>query len=49
MASVGVHAEAAGFDSLWVDDHVINAGYVRERPGTRPHHDGLICACGWAC
>lgn len=42
VISVGVHAEAAGFDSLWVNHHVINAGYVRERLGTRPYHDALI-------
>jgi probable F420-dependent oxidoreductase len=42
VVSVGVHAEAAGFDSLWVNHHVINAGYVRERLGTRPYHDALI-------
>ncbi len=42
VISVGVHAEAAGFDSLWVNHHVINSGYVRERLGTRPYHDALI-------
>ncbi|MEM9177649.1 MAG: TIGR03619 family F420-dependent LLM class oxidoreductase [Myxococcota bacterium] len=42
VISVGVHAETVGFDSLWVNHHVINAGYVRERLGTRPYHDALI-------
>ncbi len=42
VVSVGVHAEAAGFDSLWVNHHVINAGYVRERLGSRPYHDALV-------
>ena len=41
VISVGVHAESAGFDSLWVNHHVINAGYVRDRLGTRPYHDAL--------
>ena len=42
IVSVGVHAESAGFDSLWVNHHVVNAGYVRERLGQRPYHDALI-------
>ena len=42
VVSIGVHAEIAGFDSLWVNHHVINAGYVRERLGTRPYHDALV-------
>ena len=41
IASIGVHAEQAGFDSLWVNHHVINAGYVRERLGHKPYHDAL--------
>jgi len=42
IVSLGVHAETAGFDSLWVNHHVINAGYVRDRLDQRPYHDALI-------
>jgi probable F420-dependent oxidoreductase len=42
VASLGVRAEALGFDSVWVNHHVVNAGYVRERLGDRPYHDALV-------
>jgi probable F420-dependent oxidoreductase len=34
-------AEAAGFDSVWVNHHLLNVGYVGERLDTRPYHDAL--------
>jgi probable F420-dependent oxidoreductase len=34
-------AEAAGFDSVWVNHHLLNVGYVGERLGERPYHDAL--------
>jgi probable F420-dependent oxidoreductase len=36
-----VRAEAAGFDSVWVNHHVLNVGYVGERLGDKPYHDAL--------
>ncbi len=42
VVSLGIHAENAGFDSVWVNHHVINAGYVRDRLGDRPYHDALV-------
>ncbi|MCP4903879.1 MAG: TIGR03619 family F420-dependent LLM class oxidoreductase [bacterium] len=42
IVSVGVHAENAGFDSVWVNHHVVNAGYVRDRLGDQPYHDALV-------
>lgn len=42
IVSVGVQAEELGFDSVWVNHHVINAGYVLDRLGDRPYHDALI-------
>jgi probable F420-dependent oxidoreductase len=39
---LGVRAEALGFDSVWVNHHVLNVGYVRERLGERPYHDALV-------
>ena len=31
-----------GFDSVWVNHHVLNVGYVRDRLGERPYHDALV-------
>lgn len=42
VARLGVRAEELGFDSVWVNHHVLNVGYVRERLGERPYHDALV-------
>ncbi len=34
-------AEEVGFDAVWVNHHVLNAGYIAERLGNRPYHDPL--------
>ncbi len=34
-------AEELGFDSLWVMDHLFNAGYIGERLGDRPYYHPL--------
>jgi probable F420-dependent oxidoreductase len=34
-------AEEVGFDAVWVNHHVLNAGYIAERLGRRPYHDPL--------
>ena len=34
-------AEQAGFDSVWVNHHILNVGYVADRLGERPYHDAL--------
>jgi probable F420-dependent oxidoreductase len=41
VVAVAERAEAAGFDSVWVNHHVLNVGYVGERLGDRPYHDAL--------
>ena len=41
VIELGVGAEEAGFDSVWVNHHVINAGYIRERLEDRPYYDAL--------
>lgn len=41
VVDVGVEAEQAGMDSVWVNHHVINIGYVADRLGDRPYHDAL--------
>ncbi len=42
VVRLGVRAEELGFDSVWVNHHVINVGYVHDRLGERPYHDALI-------
>ena len=42
IIDLGVRAEALGFDSVWVNHHVLNLGYVKERLGTRPYQDALV-------
>ena len=42
VVELGVQAEQLGFDSLWVNHHVINVGYVHDRLGHAPYHDALI-------
>ena len=42
VARLGVRAEALGFDSVWVNHHVLNVGYVRDRLGEGPYYDALV-------
>ncbi len=41
VAELGVEAERRGLDSVWVNHHIVNAGYIAERLGDRPYHDAL--------
>jgi probable F420-dependent oxidoreductase len=41
VAELAVEAEELGLDSVWVNHHVVNAGYIAERLGDRPYHDAL--------
>lgn len=41
VAQLGVEAEALGLDSVFVNHHIVNAGYIAERLGDRPYHDAL--------
>ncbi len=42
LIRLGVLAEELGFDSVWVNHHILHVGYVRERLGTKPYQDALI-------
>ena len=42
VIELGVLAEELGFDSVWVNHHVLHLGYVKERLGTRPYQDALV-------
>ena len=41
LIRLGVQAEKLGFDSVWVNHHVLHVGYVQERLGTDPYQDAL--------
>ena len=41
MVGLASRAEALGFDSVWVHDHVFNVGHVFDRIGGRPYYEPL--------
>jgi probable F420-dependent oxidoreductase len=41
LVDLARRAEDAGFDSVWVNHHLLNVGYVGERLGERSYHDAL--------
>ncbi len=41
VIDIAVEAEERGFDSVWVNHHVINIGYIADRLGDRPYYDAL--------
>ncbi len=42
LVELAVLAESLGFDSVWVNHHIFNAGYVHDRLGMAPYHDALV-------
>jgi len=42
VLNIAVKAEEQGFDSVWVNHHVFNAGYIYERLGHKPYYDALM-------
>ena len=42
LIKLGVLAESLGFDSIWVNHHIVHVGYVKERLGTDPYQDALV-------
>ncbi len=41
IIELGVEAEERGLDSVWVNHHVLNVGYIAERLDDRPYYDAL--------
>ena len=41
VANLGVEAEERGLNSVWVNHHIVNAGYIADRLGNTPYHDAL--------
>lgn len=42
VVRLGVLAEEVGFDSAWVNHHILHLGYVKDRLDTRPYQDALV-------
>ncbi len=42
LVELAVHAEAQGYHSVWVNHHVLNVGYVKDRLEHAPYHDALV-------
>jgi probable F420-dependent oxidoreductase len=41
VLAMGPLAEALGYDSVWVMDHLLNSGYIRERLHDKPYYHPL--------
>jgi probable F420-dependent oxidoreductase len=41
VLAMGPLAESLGYDSVWVMDHLLNSGYIRERLDDRPYYHPL--------
>src|SRR5687767_12855211 len=41
LVDLATRAEALGFDSVWVHDHVFNVAHVLDRIGGRPYYEPL--------
>lgn len=42
VVRLGVKAESLGYDSVWVNHHILNVGYVKDRLAQRPYQDALV-------
>jgi probable F420-dependent oxidoreductase len=49
LIGLGVFAQAHGYDSVWVSEHLFHATYVEKRLGDRPYHDPLTVLTALAC
>ena len=41
VVSLAVRAEKLGYDSVWVNHHILNVGYIYDRLEDRPYYDAL--------
>lgn len=41
IIDLAVEAEQTGLDSVWVNHHVVNVGYIADRLGDNPYYDAL--------
>ena len=41
VLNIGKRAEDLGFDSVWVNHHILNVGYIFDRLGSKPYYDAI--------
>ena len=41
VLNIGKRAEEFGFDSVWVNHHILNVGYIFDRLGSKPYYDAI--------
>ena len=41
VLNIGKRAEELGFDSVWVNHHILNVGYIFDRLGSKPYYDAI--------
>ena len=49
LVDVAVAAEALGYNSVWVSEHLFHSTYVAKRLGSKPYHDPLTVLTAVAC
>ncbi|HEY5647851.1 MAG TPA: LLM class F420-dependent oxidoreductase [Pseudomonadales bacterium] len=49
LTDLASEAEALGYHSVWVSEHLFHSTYVAKRLGDRPYHDPLIVLTAIAC
>ncbi len=49
LVELAVEAEALGYHSVWVSEHLFHSTYVAKRLGDRPYHDPLTVLTAAAC
>jgi probable F420-dependent oxidoreductase len=49
LVDLAVAAEAVGYHSVWVSEHLFHSSYVAQRLGDKPYHDPLIVLTAIAC
>jgi alkanesulfonate monooxygenase SsuD/methylene tetrahydromethanopterin reductase-like flavin-dependent oxidoreductase (luciferase family) len=49
LVELAKNAEDAGYNSVWVSEHLFHSTYVASRLGDRPYHDPLTVLTAAAC
>lgn len=49
LVDLAVLAEASGYSSVWVSEHLFHSAYVASRLGDKPYHDALTVLTAVAC
>ncbi len=49
LVNLAAQAEAVGYNSVWVSEHLFHSTYVARRLGDKPYHDPLTVLTAIAC